>query len=71
MATVSRWRSSRPVRTRLELVSLEVVLLAIIIFVAGISDLSPVVWLVLVSVSVVVQSALFYHLGRVREKLDR
>ncbi len=71
MATVSRWRSSRPVRLRLDIVGLEVFLLALMVFMAGLSDLPSFVWLVLVSVSVVVQSVLFYHIGRVREKLDR
>jgi hypothetical protein len=41
------------------------------VFMAGLSDLPSFVWLVLVGVSVVVQSVLFYHIGRVREKLDR
>ncbi len=71
MATVSRWRSSRPVRLRLDIVGLEVFLLALMVFMAGLSDLPSFVWLVLVGVSVVVQSVLFYHIGRVREKLDR
>jgi hypothetical protein len=71
MATVSRWRSSRPVRLRLDLVGLEVFLLAFMIFVAGLSELPSFVWLVLVGVSVVVQSVLFYNIGRVREKLQR
>jgi membrane protein implicated in regulation of membrane protease activity len=71
MATVSRWRSSRPVRLRLELVGLEVFLLALMIFVAGVSDLPVFVWLVLAFVSVVVQTVLFYNIGRVREKLER
>lgn len=71
MATVSRWRSSRPVRLRLDIVGLEVFLLALMVFMAGLSDLPSFVWFVLVGVSVVVQSVLFYHIGRVREKLDR
>lgn len=70
MATVSRFGSSRPVRLRLELVGAEVFLLALMIFVAGVSDLSGFVWFALVSVSVVVQSVLFYNIGRVREKLE-
>ncbi len=71
MASVSRWRSSRPVRLRLELVGLEVFLLALMIFLAGISELPTSVWFGLVGVSVVMQSALFYRIGRVREKLER
>jgi hypothetical protein len=71
MASVSRWRSSRPVRLRLELVGLEVFLLAVMIFLAGISELPTSVWFALVGVSVVMQSALFYRIGRVREKLER
>lgn len=71
MATVSRWRSSRPVRLRMEIVGLEVFLLALMIFVAGISEIPTFVWLVLAFVSVVVQSVLFYNMGRVREKLER
>ncbi len=70
MATVSRWRPSRPVRLRLELVGAEVFILAMMVFVAGLSDLSPAIWFVLAAVSVVVQSVLFYHIGRVREKLE-
>ena len=45
-------------------------LLAFMVFVAGLSDLPAFVWFVLASVSVVVQSVLFYHIGRVREKLE-
>ena len=71
MATVSRWRSSRPVRLRMEIVGLEVFLLALMIFVAGVSELPVFVWFVLAFVSVVVQSVLFYNMGRVREKLER
>jgi hypothetical protein len=52
-------------------VGLEVFLLAFMIFVAGLSELPSFVWLVLVGVSVVVQSVLFYKIGRVREKLER
>ncbi len=71
MATVSRWRSSRPIRLRLELVGLEVFLLALMIFVAGVSELPTFIWFVLAGVSVLVQSVLFYNIGRVREKLER
>ncbi len=70
MATVSRWRSSRPVRLRLDIVGLEVFLLAFMVFVAGLSELPSFVWFVLVGISVVVQSVLFYNIGRVREKLE-
>jgi hypothetical protein len=71
MATVSRWRTLRPVRLRLELVGLEVFLLALMVFVAGVSEMPTFVWFVLAFVSVVVQSVLFYNIGRVREKLGR
>lgn len=71
MATVSRWRSSRPVRLRLELVGAEVFLLAFMIFLAGISELPVFVWLVLVFASILMQTVLFYQIGRVREKLGR
>ncbi len=71
MATVSRVGSARPVRLRLELVGFEVFLLALMVFVAGLSDLPAFVWFVLVSVSVLMQSVLFYNIGRVREKLER
>ncbi len=70
MATVSRWRSSRPVRLRLELVGFEVFIIALMIFVAGVSELPTYVWFVLAFASVVVQSVLFYNIGRVREKLE-
>ena len=70
MVTVSRWRSSRPVRLRMDIVGLEVFLLAFMVFVAGLSELPALVWFVLAGVSVVVQSVLFYHIGRVREKLE-
>ncbi len=71
MATVSRFGSTRPVRLRLELVGFEVFLLALMVFVAGLSDLPSLVWFVLVGVSVLMQSVLFYNIGRVREKLER
>jgi hypothetical protein len=71
MATVSRWRSSRPVRLRLELVGLEVFLLALMVFVAGVSELPVFVWFLLAFTSVGVQTVLFYNIGRVREKLAR
>ena len=70
MVTVSRWRSSRPVRLRLDIVGLEVFLLAFMVFMAGLSELPSFVWFVLVGVSVVLQSVLFYNIGRVREKLE-
>jgi len=41
------------------------------VFVAGLSELPSFVWFVLVGVSVVVQSVLFYNIGRLREKLER
>lgn len=73
MATVSRWRSSqtRPVRLRLELVGLEVFLLVMVIFTLGVSEVPGFVWFAMVGVLVLVQSVLFYNLGRVREKLER
>lgn len=46
-------------------------LLALMVFVAGISELPSFVWFALVGLSVVLQSVLFYHIGRVREKLER
>ena len=46
-------------------------LLAFMVFLAGLSELPSFVWFVLVGVSVVLQSVLFYHIGRVREKLER
>jgi hypothetical protein len=70
MATVSRWRSSRPVRLRLELIGFEVLLIALMIFVAGVSELPVFVWFVLAFASVLVQTVLFYQIGRVREKLE-
>jgi hypothetical protein len=71
MPTVSRWRSSRPVRLRMELVGLEVFLLALMIFLAGVSELPVFVWFVLAFASVVIQTVLFYNIGRVRERLER
>ena len=70
MATVSRWRSSRPIRLRLELIGFEVFLIALMIFVAGVSELPVFVWFVLAFASVLVQTVLFYHLGRARGKLE-
>ncbi len=72
MATVSRFGSSRPVvRLRLELIVLEVLLIALTIFVARLSGLPGFVWFVLIGASVVVQSVLFYKIGRVRAKPER
>ncbi len=71
MATVSRFGSAGPVRLRLELVGFEVFLIGFMIFLAGLSDLPSLVWFVLVGASVLVQSVLFYNIGRVREKLER
>ena len=62
MATVSRWRSSRPVRLRLELIGFEVFLIALMIFVAGVSELPVFVWFVLALASVLVQTVLFYNI---------
>ncbi len=70
MVTVSRWRSSRPVRLRLDIVGLEVFLLAFMVFMAGLSELPSFVWFVLVGASVVLQSILFYNIGRMRQKLE-
>ncbi len=71
MATVSRVGPARPVRLRLEFVGFEVFLIGFMIFLAGLSELPAFVWFVLVGVSVLVQSVLFYNIGRVREKLER
>ncbi len=71
MATVSRVGPTRPVRLRLELVGFEVFLIGFMIFAAGISELPSFVWFALVGVSVLVQSVLFYNIGRMREKLER
>ncbi len=71
MATVSRVGPTRPVRLRLELVGFEVFLIGFMIFAAGLSELPSFVWFVLVGVSVLVQSVLFYNIGRMREKLER
>ncbi len=71
MATVSRIGPDRPVRLRLEFVGFEVFLIGFMIFLAGLSGLPSFVWFVLVGVSVLVQSVLFYNIGRVREKLER
>ncbi|MEE8346023.1 MAG: hypothetical protein V3S20_01625 [Dehalococcoidia bacterium] len=70
MAIVSRRRSSGPIRLRLDLVGLEVFLLTLMVFVAGVSELPAFVWFILVVASVLVQTVLFYHIGRVREKLE-
>ncbi len=40
------------------------------IFVAGVSELPVFVWFVLAFTSVLVQTVLFYQIGRVREKLE-
>ena len=50
---------------------MEVFLLAVMIFLGGVSELPTSVWFVMAFVSVVVQSVLFYNIGRVREKLER
>ncbi len=71
MATVSRFGSAGPVRLRLEFVGFEVFLIGFMIFLARLSDLPGLVWFVLVGASVLVQSVLFYNIGRVREKLER
>ncbi len=72
MATVSRFGSSRPVvRLRLELIVFEVLLIAVTIFVARLSDLPGFVWFVLIGVSVLIQSVLLYRIGRVRAKPER
>ena len=69
MAT-SRWRPSTAVRLRLEIVGFEVFLLALMLFAAGVAEMPSFMWFLLVFVSVVVQSVLFYRIGRVREQLD-
>ena len=47
-----------------------VFLIALMIFVAGVSELPVFVWFVLAFASVLIQTVLFYHLGRAREKLE-
>ena len=71
MSTVSRWRPAPSVRLPLWLLGLEVFLVALMIFVAGASELPSAVWFVLVAVSIVAHSVLFYNVGRVRERLRR
>ncbi len=71
MSTTSRWRTVGRVRLRIELVGAEVAAIALMLFVAGSVDLPGIVWFLLVTISVVIQSVLFYQIGRVREQLQR
>ena len=70
MSTTSRWRSVGRVRLRMELVGGEVFAVILMLFVAGAVDVPGLVWFLLVTVSVIVQSVLFYQMGRIREQLD-
>ena len=70
MSTTSRWRSVGRVRLRMELVGSEVVAVILMLFVAGAVDVPGLVWFLLVTISVIVQSVLFYQIGRIREQLD-
>lgn len=71
MSTTSRWRSVGRVRLRMELVGSEVAAVILMLFVAGVVDVPGLVWFLLVTISVIVQSVLFYQMGRIREQLDR
>lgn len=71
MSTTSRWRSVGRVRLRMELVASEVFAVILMLFVAGAVDVPGLVWFLLVTISVIVQSVLFYQMGRIREQLDR
>lgn len=57
-------------RLRLELVGAEVAAISAFLTIAGAVGLPALLLLVLVVGALVIQSALFYQLGRVREKLE-
>ncbi len=71
MSTTSRWRSVGRVRLRMELVGGEVAAVVLMLFVSGAVDMPGLVWFLLVTITVIVQSVLFYQMGRIREQLDR
>ena len=55
----------------MELLGSEVAAVILILFVAGAVDMPGLVWFLLVTITVIVQSVLFYRMGRIREQLDR
>jgi len=71
MSITSRWRSVGRVRLRMELVGSEVFAVILMLFVAGAVDVPGLVWFLLVTISVIVQSVLFYQMGRIRAQPDR
>ena len=71
MSTTSRWRSEDRVRLRMELLGSEVAAVILMLFVASAVDMPGLVWFLLVTITVIVQSVLFYRMGRMREQLHR
>ena len=61
---------SEPVKLRVEVVAVEMVVVAAMIIAAGFSKLPGPAWIPIAAIVVAGQSVLFYNLGRIREKLE-
>lgn len=62
--------ASEPVKLRVEVVAIEMIIVAAMIVAAGFAQLPGPAWVVIAAIVVVGQSLLFYNLGRIREKLE-
>jgi hypothetical protein len=62
--------SSEPVKLRVEVVAVEMIVVAAMIIAAGFSKLPGPAWIPIAAIVVIGQSVLFYNLGRMREKLE-
>jgi hypothetical protein len=61
---------SEPVKLRVEVVAFEMIVVAVAIVAAGFAKLPGPAWVPIAAIVVLGQSALFYNLGRMREKLE-
>jgi hypothetical protein len=62
--------ASEPVKLRVEVVAIEMIIVAAMIVAAGFAQLPGPAWVPIAVIVVVGQSVLFYNLGRMREKLE-
>ena len=66
---MSRLRIRRAVTLRLEIIAPEVGLLIFFLFMVGIAKPPALVWFLFVTTMVVIQTILFYRLGRISEQM--
>jgi len=66
---MSRLRIRRAVNLRLEIIAPEVGLLILFLFLVGLAEPPALVWFLFVGTMVLIQTILFYRLGRISEQM--